>query len=144
MKLAFKIKLSRHNYNYIPHFYNFYDTKVLVSTGVAENYDLETCHGYPTLSDNIEDINDMVFQGQKLGKGWLIDGVESGDILMVNWVMREQQDCVDDVKALARDLHKSMRQRYASFQAILKISTMHLILRNYLPASLVKGILVVK
>ena len=87
---------------------------------MAENFDLETCHDCPTLSDNIEDIIDMVFQGQKLEKGWLIDGVESGDIPMVNWVMREQQDCVDDVKALARDLHESMRQRYASVPSYLE------------------------
>ena len=100
--MLFKIKLSRHNYNYIPHFYNFYDTKVFVSTVVAENFDLETCHGCPTLSDNIEDINDMVFQGQKLEKGWLINGVESGDIPIVNWVIRDPQDFVDDVKALAQ------------------------------------------
>ena len=70
---------------------------------------------------------------------------QSGDIPIVNWVIREQQDCVDDVKALPRDLHELLRQRYTpAFQAILKISTMHLILRNYLPASLVKGTLVVK
>ena len=87
---------------------------------MAENSDLETCHGCPTLSDNIEDINDMVFQGQKLEKGWLIDGVESGDIPMVNWVMREQQDCVDEVKALACDLHESMRQHYASVPSYLE------------------------
>ena len=87
---------------------------------MAENFDLETCHGCPTLSDNNEDINDMVFQGRKLEKGWLIDSVESGDIPIVKWVMREQQDCVDDVKTLARDLHESMRQRYASVPGYLE------------------------
>ena len=81
---------------------------------MAENFDLETCRGYPTSSGNIEDQNGMVFQGQKLEEGWLIDSLESGDIPMVNWVMREQQDHVEEVKALARDLHKSMMQHYAS------------------------------
>ena len=46
--------------------------------------------------------------------------MESGDIQMVNWVMREQQDRVDDVKALASDLHESMRQRYASVPSYLE------------------------
>jgi hypothetical protein len=58
------------------------------------------------LANNIEDINDMVFLGQKLEKGWLVVGIETGDTLTVNWVMREGQDCVDDVK-LAHDLHGS-------------------------------------
>ena len=87
---------------------------------MAEKFDLETCHGCPTLSDNNEDINDMVFQEQKLEKGWLIDSVESVDIPMAKWVMREQQDCVDDVKALARDLNESVRQRYASVSSYLE------------------------
>ena len=62
----------------------------------------------------------MVFQGQKIEKGWLVVGVETGDIPIVNWVMREGQDCVDDVKALARDLHESMRQRYANVPRYLE------------------------
>ena len=62
----------------------------------------------------------MVFQGQKLEKGWLVVGVESADTPMVNWVMRERQDCVDDVKALARDLRESMRQRYANVPSYLE------------------------
>ena len=62
----------------------------------------------------------MVFQGQKLEKGWIVVGVESGDTPMVNWVMREQHDCVNDVKALACDLHESMRQRYANVPSYLE------------------------
>ena len=114
-------------------------------TGVVENFDLEICHG---LANNIEDINDMVSQRQKLEKGWLIVSVETGDGPVANWVFRDGQDCIDDVKTLECDLRELMRQRNSEVPSysISKISTTHLILRNYnyLPALLVKGAVTVK
>lgn len=90
-------------------------------SGVGDNFDLATCHGCPTLASNIQDINAMVFQGKQLKEGWPIDSVVTpGTAPQVNWVMREPEDCVHDIKALARALEESMKTRYTNVPSYLE------------------------
>ena len=96
--------------------------------GVHELFDIDDCHGCPTLREHIGSIEDMAFKGEKLTEGWLISDVRRAQpedenevgTPTVTWNMREADDCVNDIKTFAKDLADSMDNRYQDVHAFLE------------------------
>ena len=89
--------------------------------GQMESFVAEVSNVCPRLHQRIEELQEKRYGRSELELGWFVVG-GGEDQVPVNWSARELEDCIDDVKKLARDVIDELDERYEnSFSDLNKL-----------------------